>query len=291
MCATAAGKKHAAFPKKSGSKSQLVGNMLHAISLINVCTFALCVVLFAHGDSPVFDKLWTKEGFCVANSGMNYWTSHDLCLYADLSLAGIIGILVTCLRSQEGMGSANDLVSISALMGIVGHGIGHGALAYNQRTVTTEDSLKTANDVDNFSLKFLFRALPFLFFWFGLLKASMKNVSNLRILFMSILSLIALDKLPDHFGFTFVQTVLMVAFSFDQLSRPKEDKDYAYALYAALVSLPVGMIGWIESLQCTNFVINYGGHLIYDAYIPFGIILFYLTCYVRARNMQKVKMV
>jgi len=51
-----------------------VGNAVHSVHIINILTFAFCVVKFSNFNdlsSPktwnFFDPVWEKDGFCVSN--------------------------------------------------------------------------------------------------------------------------------------------------------------------------------------------------------------------------------
>jgi len=213
-----------------------------------------------------------------------------LCFYADTVLAIVTGALYVLLKDTPGMKNANDLVKWNVI-GILGHGLGHGGIAKYVRDNVTAGGPQVIDVVD-FTLltgaDLVKRHLPGVLFWFPLLKASMSNVSSLPVLLMSVLSIVGSMLTPPRFGFTYTQTILMVAFSLNQLRRPKSEKTFPYALYAVLVSLPLGLIGWAESLACSNFVIHYGGHLIYDAFIPLSSILFYLCCYLKTRAEARI---
>jgi hypothetical protein len=129
----------------------------------------------------------------------------------------------------------------------------------------------------------LTQVVPLTIFWMCLIKASLPNVKTATVAVVVLGAQFFQLFVPNQFGFTYVQTVLMLAFSLNQLNRPTKEKDFSYALYAALVGLPVTMVGWMESTQCSAFVMDYlYGHVVYDAYIPCSMLVWYLTCYHRA---------
>jgi hypothetical protein len=81
---------------------------------------------------------------------------------------------------------------------------------------------------------------------------------------------------PPRFGFTYVQTALLLANSLAELRRPPQQKDAYYALYALGVGVPVGFVGWMEALGCDAFVRSaLGGHLVYDTSISLSILTYY----------------
>jgi hypothetical protein len=182
------------------------------------------------------------------------------------------------------MKSANDLVKWNVL-GIIGHGLGHGGIARYIRYHTLSGGVLELPPVlqlsDFFtSVQVIQQNIPSLLFWIPLIKATMpNNSSHVSVLLISWLSIIGGRVTPSRFGFTYTQTILFICFSWNQLLQCRSDKNFAYALYAAMVSFPLGLLAWLESTVCSNFIIHYGGHLIYDAYIPLSSILFYLCCY------------
>merc|ERR1719215_259494 len=92
---------------------------------------------------------------------------------------------------------------------------------------------------------------------------------------------------PSRFGFTYVQTVLLLLFSTNQLLLPAEEKGRSYALFGIIVSFPVSLVGWVESTQCSVFVKDYlYGHLVYDAYIPCSMLFWYLWVFAVNREKQ-----
>ena len=55
----------------------------------------------------------------------------------------------------------------------------------------------------------------------------------------------------------------------------REDKDVFYDLNAFIVTLPVGLVSWLEALSCDSFLKHVGGHVYYDAIIPASIFVYY----------------
>lgn len=191
------------------------------------------------------------------------------------------------------MKSANDLVKWNVL-GIIGHGLGHGGIArYIREHITSEGAYELPPVLafsDFFtSVTVIKENLGSLLFWVPLIKATMpNNGSNLTVLIISWLSIIGGRMTPSRFGFTYTQTVLFMCFSLNQLMQRRSDKNFPYALYAAIVSFPLGLLAWLESMSCSNLVIHYGGHLIYDAYIPLSSVMFYLCCYLKEIAASRV---
>lgn len=261
-----------------------VGNMAHLASLTNIMLFALSVV----AKRSMFDEYWKEYGFCVSNPDEPYWTSHDLCLYADLSLASVLGVIYFLVKNEAGMKPANDLVGVS-ILGIVGHGIAHGAVAAEMRNDPDkflEYGQKLNYETVDFSspLNLAMQIIPGVIFWVSLLKSAVPKGSWSGIAALATLSIVSGLFIPKNLGFTYVQTVLFLVFDINEMLKAKEEKNFEYAMYPIIVGIPTGIVGWIESTMCTKGVIDLGGHLIYDAYIPLGLLAFYMICYVRSQN-------
>lgn len=182
------------------------------------------------------------------------------------------------------MEPANTLVFVN-LFGVAAHGMGHGALGARLRDGENSDAVDPMEGPGSFLSECMH-----IVFWLGLLKASMPQASIKAILPLTLFSWYSTICIKPSFQFTHVQTILLIAFSINQLCRPKEEKGLAYVLYGTMVSFPLGIIGWIESTMCSSTIIHLGGHLCYDAYIPTSMLGFYLTYnHYRASETVKVK--
>jgi hypothetical protein len=292
------------------STAAVVGDMAHYAILVNTVLFAGTVALYMNVDdngvdsssmmkanvtnhpTNILDDVWKEQGFCVAHADEPYFTSHDVCLYADVAAAAILAVVYYMLHRTPGMELANPLLA-TGIPGIIGHGIGHGALAAGNRSgvVAADDAARTGMEIltklwqtdDNQMKAILTQIVPLTFFWITLIKASLPNVKTVTVAVVVMAAQFFQLLVPNQFGFTYVQTVLMLAFSLNQLNRPVQEKDFSYAMYAAVVGLPVTMVGWMESTQCSAFVMDYlYGHVVYDVYIPCSMLVWYLTCYHRA---------
>jgi hypothetical protein len=286
------------------------GDWCHIAIIVKSLIFVYAAVF--RNDSKIFDPVWRPDGFCVSNKDVPYWNSHDLCLYFDTLACIVVAILYWALKDGPGMDAANELVKFN-IPGILFHGILHGTLAKASRDGITPDP-----EIPQFGYEVLsklsvseivYRMLPSVVFWLFLLKCTMPKASLHVVIPMTAVSMFFEFYTPRKFGFTYVQTVLLMVFSLNQLTRPSKEKDFVYGLYPLLVG-PIGVVGWIESTLCSKGVIDIGGHctytqtfilfkaakliffllsiVIYDAFIPISITVFYLTCWATARQ-EKAK--
>lgn len=236
--------------------------------------------------------MWIKDGFCVSNKDVAYMTSHDLCFYFDILGAILCGYLYYLFKPVKGMEGTNALFK-NNIGGIASHGLAHFLIAESMRGGEEVISLEDRLDViANYSFQqFVIQIGGIVVFWLTLLKASMANVGWERIVPLAIIATAGNLQIPPQFGFTYVQTILLLAFSFNQLNRQKEEKmTRAYALYPLLVSLPLNMIAWMESTMCSSFIIYVGGHLMYDGAIIVSLVVYYYVCFwdLLQQNLKKI---
>ena len=80
--------------------------------------------------------------------------------------------------------------------------------------------------------------------------------------------------IPARFGFIFVQTGIVFSKMVGYYMNEEHEKDYFSSL-ASLCAFPITLIPWVESLACSNFLVHYGGHLMYDLAIPGCFLLYF----------------
>lgn len=199
-----------------------VGDAGHAVAILSTLAFAVAVGVYS-GDLEstfLFDRQWKTDGFCVAGREAAFWTSHDVCLYADVAMAALLGLLYLLLKSTRGLEEANKYI-VANIAGIVVHGIGHGNIARNLRYYEQKDSdediysrgLMVRLQEESFS-RVVSQEAPLLLFWFGLLWATMPQSKKSLVLLVSVLAYLGQQLTTANLAFTYVQTVLMLSFSF-----------------------------------------------------------------------------
>lgn len=282
-----------AKPSESASSAYVsIGNFGYFATLVSSALFALMVVSYAANPSSnfLFDDEWKQEGFCVTNRKVEYWNSHDVCLYADLFCAPILLLLYLVFRKTPGLERASKMIQAN-VVGVALHGMGHGQVGavYRQQVEETVRELRVsiperlANDG---IVTVAGQEALGLAFWLGLLFASMPESSKKLIAGLAVVTQLCQGMLPVHFGFTYVQSVLMLANCLDQLNLPSKEKaQFWYATNPWMVGLPVTLIGWMESTNCTAFVRdNLYGHVVYDGYICVSLMVWYITCIIQAKQ-------
>lgn len=108
------------------------------------------------------------------------------------------------------MEQANELVKFG-ILGVFGHGLGHGAISKAMRDGITPESDSSIAGLDAMleisAMEAIYRLLPFILVWILLLKASLPKVLFTVILPMTVVSTIFNILTPQRFGFTYVQTI------------------------------------------------------------------------------------
>ena len=55
---------------------------------------------------------------------------------------------------------------------------------------------------------------------------------------------------------------------------------------AWLINVPITLMGWVEATTCGQFLVNYGGHVWYDATIPVSLCVYFVAARAHAARIQ-----
>ena len=91
---------------------------------------------------------------------------------------------------------------------------------------------------------------------------------------------------PRLYAFTFVHCVLVMEFSMKDLLVKEVDR--FYNLRIPLLSIPNSIIAWMEAFACEKFLQPYGGHAIYDAFIPITMIAYIFVLFGSTKKTKKI---
>uniref|UniRef100_A0A6U9YK88 Uncharacterized protein n=1 Tax=Pseudo-nitzschia australis TaxID=44445 RepID=A0A6U9YK88_9STRA len=261
-------------------KYKVQGDAIHAFILVASIAYAFTVVYFTQPDSEyanVVDEHWKKDGFCIQNKDVPYWSSFDTCLYIDVFFSAVLGAAYLAWKEIPGMETSSAIVP-SVIASTVGHGIAHGMMATAFRDGTNQE---VDDDNEGLPVASPWFLLAFCaFFWFPLLKAAMPKLGSHYVLICAAISTYGHTLAKKEFGFGYVQTVVNVAFSLSQLMLPldkKNDREYVTMPFTCGI-LPI-VVAWNEALFCDAFFRSMGGHALYDASIILSFLVFYVDCY------------
>jgi len=183
------------------------GNFANTLVLVNSIAFLTCIVAQHNGLIDIFSPPFLADGFCISNKDKSLWyQSHALSFYSDTAFALLLwGIS----RASKGTISDEALEPINgAIMGIFGHGCGHMFLA--TKTVASEMD-KTSWEGQTSPKGFAKSCLILGMFWIGFMRSifGTKHMSKI-VFFSAFYTAIHVFFIIGRFGFTYVQTMLLV---------------------------------------------------------------------------------
>uniref|UniRef100_A0A7S1U6C8 Uncharacterized protein n=1 Tax=Phaeomonas parva TaxID=124430 RepID=A0A7S1U6C8_9STRA len=249
-----------------------VGDLIMLGSAILSIAFLMTVIAQDYGMIDLHSKDFMKDGFCVSNKDTPLLQSHILCFYGDTIAALILGYLGYRYRDMQGAAP----VKMGALATFM-HGLGHlGAWSDMQKEGWENDPvLQMAPAMRGDPLEKVIGGLIGLWFFFFLLLRSAPHMPQVdAAIHAAIQAPILYYYVPQRFGFTWVQTVLMVIPIFYMVFwNPK--KDIFYDLNATVIVLPVAVMAWAEGGACDYGYKAIGGHFWYDTSIYVGMLVYY----------------
>ena len=246
------------------------GDIINGFVVLNTLAFAASVAF-----SDNFDPTWKEEGFCVSNKETPMWNSHALSFYVDTVTSAILAVVYFLYKSTVSK-QVSEIIKMN-IFGIFMHGLAHYGIAMKTGNAAEQVEYQQKGWIEAFEedpVEFSTRLLGLFGFWFALLRATMPNANFKSTFTVATISCVVNTKVAPQFGFTFVQTVLMLSAALNQLKLPDKEKGYTYFCFSLIVALPVGFVGWLESLTCSNFLIKYGGHMLYDGGICLSTLIF-----------------
>lgn len=264
-----------------------IGDVLHGISIIVVCGQFTALITDINGLSNIFSDFYRKEGFCRSREENDIFDSFLWCFYVDTAFCLYAALFLTAFPHTDKMKPGSSEIW-KAIPGVFAHGVAHLAQYTNYLPQHGDMSLPNYWVLSGFKTH-MKTLIPTFMFWFFLTQAALNGSAKGAAISTPILTFIIHVFVPRNLGFVFVNAVLIVMFSISNLVM-RDDKDGWYDLYAALVSFPIGIIGWIEGYFCLDFVRRFGGHVWYDGWICFGNVIFMLVALAYAdKEKPKIK--
>mmetsp|Transcript_33129 Transcript_33129/g.78271 ORF Transcript_33129/g.78271 Transcript_33129/m.78271 type:complete len:291 (-) Transcript_33129:285-1157(-) len=254
------------------------GDVINLFVLVGSFAYIWTVVYFTQpGIEGVLDEDWKKDGFCIQNKDVPFWSSFDTCLYLDVLLSVVLGMMYVSWKDTPGMETSSTLVP-SLIAATVGHGLAHGFMAMKFRDESYEadtDEHRGSSDEDQ-----LWHLVAFcVFFFFPLLKAAMPRMSNQNLLLCAAVATYGKRFVKEELGFGYIQTIVNVAFSVSQLMSPEDEKSKREYFFLPLSGVLPLVVAWNEALFCEAYFRSIGGHTLYDVSIIISFIVFYADCF------------
>ena len=264
------------------NNKRFVGDVVNGLVIVNTLVYIGFIVAHANGFGVEFSPSFAQDGFCVSNkNGPVYMQSHALCFYEDTIFAIIVWFLVNIIGKD--MVPENDVALMTryAFSTFI-HGCAHLSLAYRDYAADDPDDV-VETWKPNFKPQ---RVITLLVFWSTFMSVihSDHSISKkaLRSIFWTAVHL----YVPRLYAFTFVHCVLVMEFSFKTMMIKEVDR--FYNLRIPLLNIPNSIIAWMEAFACEKFLQPYGGHAIYDAFIPITMIAYIFVLFYSSKKTKKI---
>ena len=254
------------------SHHKLTGDIVNMSVLATSVVYVITVVYFTlPGAQGVVDEQWKKDGFCIQNSDVPYWSSFDTCLYVDVVFSAIIAGLYFAWKDIPGMEASSAIVP-ALIAATLGHGIAHGFMAVKLRDGTYHQQEGGAPTL-------LQMTIGCVILWFPLLKASMPKMDYQHVAVLAAIVTYGQSFVNNKLGFAYIQTIVNISFHVSQLMLSSDEKNRREYMTMPLSSVLPLVVAWNEVLFCDTFFRSAGGHVLYDASIVVSFTVFYFDCY------------
>ena len=125
-------------------------------------------------------------------------------------------------------------------------------------------------------------------FWYSFMRSIFTESSeSLKIMWAIFFDTLHVFFVPGKFGFSYVALGLALCYTYAQLT--KENKDKYYNSLAICMAWTGTVQLWLEGLACDDFMVNYGGHLVYDVSIPIAFLIFFYYARSLERSEKSIK--
>jgi len=270
----------ATTPTNQANHHKLTGDIINVLILVSSVLYVLTVVYFTlPGAQGVVDEYWKRDGFCIQNKDVPYWSSFDTCLYVDVIFSAVLAIMYFSWKDIQGMESANISVP-AAIVSTLGHGIAHGVMAIQFRDGSYHQRQDDNAESEGIVVPALWMMLVYCaLFWCPLLKAAMPKMENHSIVVLAAIATYGNLFVKKELGFAYVQTIVNISSHISQLMRSCEEKNRREHMMMPLANVLPTVVAWNEILFCDSYFRSAGGHVLYDASIIISFIVFYLDAY------------
>ena len=271
---------------KQTNNYALTGDLVNGVILLASIAYLYIAIYYTlSGAVGVVDEYWKRDGFCITNMDVPYWSSFDNCLYVDVIFSAIVGLMYFHWKDLPGMEVASALAP-SVIASTVGHGMAHGAMAVQLRNGSyhQQEGAYPLDDVPYWQL-----AAGCVFFWFPLLKAGLNKMSNYHVGILAALATYGGLFVKRELGFPYVQSVINLGFHVSQLMLSREEKDLRPYMTTPLNNIAPTVVAYSEFLFCDSFFRSIGGHALYDASIIISFAIYYFEAYRFSTNQTIAK--
>lgn len=249
-----------------------LGNTVNVLILF--LAFLYAILVYGHGAgwwvATAFGENWASDGFCISFKG-SFIHTHLLCFYGDALFTLALMYLTGSTRRAELLPIKQGAPSVFF------HGVAHGLIWVNEQYgFGMPGPGKVFFHASMPPLLLTASALGVFAFWVSFLCMQRNPIPLWFNLLQSIIHTIAVGwGVPVFLLFCYVNTVLFLNISGASLVFGLElEKDKFYAASACMISLPVMLSAWAEPLLCDGWLVNWGGHILFDYTIPLSQIFY-----------------
>ena len=262
------------------TQKRFYGDVMNVIVIANTLAYIGIIAAHANGFSIIeFSPSFSQDGFCVSNKDKSVLLqSHALCFYEDTIFAIFTWLLVKSVKDKIPDREIKVLTRY-ALSTFV-HGAAHLSLAYGDYKRDQE----VVDDFENFFNPQRFITLTVFWSTFMWVIHPDYTISQktLRAIFWTTIHLF----MPRLYGFPYVNCVLIMEFSIKEMQV--KEVDPFYNIRIPIFNIPNSILAWMEVFACEKFLQPYGGHAIYDAFIPITQIAYIVVLCYYSKKTKKV---
>jgi len=269
--------------KDSTPNKRFIGDVVNGLVVVNTLVYIGFIAAQANGFGVEFSPSFAQDGFCVSNKdGPVLMQSHALCFYEDTIFAILVWVLVNIIGKNMIPETDVALMTRYAFSTFV-HGCAHLSLAYRDYAADPSDGTPTATWTPNFKP---LRVGTLLMFWSAFMSVLNPEHSLNKKIMQSLFWTTVHLFVPRLYAFTFVHCVLVMVFSIKNMQEKEVDR--FYNLRVPLLNIPNSIIAWMEAFACEKYLQPYGGHAIYDAFIPITMIAYIFVLFCHGKKTKKV---
>lgn len=258
---------------KEHTNKRFIGDFWNILVIANTIAYIGAIVGHASGfDIIEFSPTLARDGFCVSNENKSLpWQTHAICFYLGTIFSLLTWVLV---KMESDVLPDRDVIMMPryAFITFV-HGLAHLSLIYRDY----KRNLGVQKDINEDNISPL-RSIILLIFWSTFMWVIHPDYSfgkkSLRAVFWTTVYL----PIPRLYSVPFANSVLIMEFCIKEIQAKKVDPYYNIRI--PLFYIPTSILAWMEVLACETFLQPYGGHAIYDAFIPITQIAYiFILCY------------
>lgn len=295
--------------------ARYLGDAAHVVNLLLIAVYAFVTIIHQsndrsssrhlHNERDVshfsVDARWLEDGFCASQYRSIVETHHETAVammmltFGYIILSALLPTFFTFLKPFSPWmysSSANQRMRY-AILAAFAHAISHFFLAFAiQDENYPEPNVRIIDDLVGHNVSYILKAVSpgYFIFWVILPKVYMMNTAWPKVAIYGFVGMIGAFFLPINYGPAYYQIFVYTSSCIDQLLFvPKSSKDFEYALWPILTTIPAICLGFLESFTCSSnaLMIRYG-HAFYDSITVVSYILFHLISAGRQSYIMKL---